>query len=203
MARAAVLLLETLEEEVVDAAVEVVVVVAAAAAAAAGATKAEIVAAIETSETDVMTHHPSETTVVGSVTEIGGIATGILFVVVGRHQVPEDPRRVEIFEIVTSKLASRLTGLDADQEMAGPLVQDLHLLTRLLHHNHIEDPDFVVVAVDGDEVIGTAVEDVHFMKTVLIASEAVLKRDAGAPPETETNAITTDSWIPTHDRANY
>lgn len=49
----------------------------AAAAAGAGAMTAEIAVATETSETDEMTLHPSETTVVGNVIGTGGTAKEI------------------------------------------------------------------------------------------------------------------------------
>lgn len=85
--------------------------------------------------------------------------------------------------------------------MAGLLVQAHHRQTLHLDPNRIGDQDFVVVAADAAKGIGIAEEDVRFMKTDLIVLEAGPRKDAGAALETEMNAITTDSWIPTYGRA--
>lgn len=95
MARVAVRLLAISEEEVVDGVAEVEVVV--------GAMRAETVAATETLETDEMILYHSETIVAESATGIGGIVTETLFAVADHHQVLEDPRLAEIFEIATFK----------------------------------------------------------------------------------------------------
>lgn len=159
-----------------------------------GATRVETVAAIETLETDETILHHFETIAAESATGIGGIVTEMLFAVGDHHQVLEDPRLAEIFEIATFKSALRLTELDVGQETADLLARGLRHQIRPLHHSRIEVRDFEVVAVDEAAVTGTAEEDVPFMKTDLIALEVGLKKDAGVGPETGTTAITIGSW---------
>lgn len=143
----------------------------------------------------------SETTAAESATAIGGIVTGTLFVVDDHHQVFEDPRLAEIFENATSKLASRLTGLDADQETAVPSVQVLPLPIRPSSHSRIADRAFAAVAAAEAAETGTAAEDARFTRTGLIASGAGRKKHAGARLETGTIAIPTDTWTPKYGRA--
>lgn len=97
MVRVAVLSLVIFEGGVVDEVVE------AEEESVAGATRVATGVVTEILGTDETTPHPSETTVVGSVIEIGGIATETLFAADDHPRVLGGPHPAETFEIVIFK----------------------------------------------------------------------------------------------------
>lgn len=72
-------------------------------ARATGGTTVETVVETETSETDEMTHHNSETTAVENVIWAGGIVSETVFEVEELRQCPEDRLPAEISENANSK----------------------------------------------------------------------------------------------------